>query len=92
MKKLDFIITYTGLLFPYRLRIYYGILLNFLVGPLNTLKQLWIAINRLFILALLSFVYYLAVPITILLRPRAKKMPFRTIRQEINHKNIFRMF
>jgi len=92
MKKIDFIATYIGLLLPYRLRIYYGFLLNFLLWPLNALKQLYAAVNYLLISALLFFVYYIGIPITILLKPRKKELFLKSTYQEIGCDSIFRMF
>lgn len=92
MRKTDFIATYIGLLLPYRLRIYYGFLLNFLLGPLNALKQLYIAVNYLLISSLLFFVYYIGIPITIILKPRKKELFSKSTCQDTGCDSIFRMF
>jgi hypothetical protein len=75
MRKVDFLIMHIGLLLPYRMRIYYALLLNYLLAPLRLLKRLLNAINRGIIFVLALFTYYIGFSITLLLKPKKKDHP-----------------
>lgn len=94
MKKIDFLVTYIGLLLPYRLRAYYGLLLNFILAPFHMLRQFYNMLSHLVAFALLFLVYYAAIPMAILLRPRRKNALPGSIcqAQEIDSGGIFRIF
>ena len=69
MKKIAFIVTYIGLLLPYRLRIYYGFLTNFILNSFKT--NLLVAINlisKVIVGVLCIIVYFVGLPITALLK------------------------
>lgn len=91
MKKAAFIVTYIGLLLPYRLRIIYGFLLNFTLAPLNAIKQLLGMVNLAISFILFFLVYYLAIPVTKLLRQR-RRLVLEPLNQRIGRQDIFRMF
>ncbi len=91
MKKIAFIVTFTGLLLPCKLRVYYGFLLNFILSPLNILRQLFVIITDIILFILLSFAYYLVIPVTLILRPKEEAHP-KPVCESIGYKNIFRMF
>jgi len=74
MKKIAFIVSYIGLLLPYRLRIYFGIIINFILNPLKTNFLLVIKFISKVIMGLLCFVaYFIGLPMTILLKKLTEK-------------------
>lgn len=92
MKKGAFLVTFIGLQLPYRLRIYYGFLLNFILAPLNRIKQLGLILNQIILFILLFFVYYLVLPLTYLFKPKSKRSVVQKLDEKLTFDNLFRMF
>jgi len=91
MKKGAFIVTFVGLLLPYRLRVYYGFALNFILAPLKIAGQLLVLVNTAVLFVLLFFVYFLIMPVTVLLKPKEGIIP-QPLNECVDGKNLFRMF
>jgi len=91
MKKAAFLVTFFGLLLPYRLRVFYGFLLNFILAPLNLLVQFFGFLNQGILLILFSLIYFFIIPISILLKPK-KAVVDITLNQEISKQDLFRIF